>query len=564
MSGLNLLVFRGDQRRVSGQELKAALTAQLEQLCGHCSHDGLLVALLSAGELECGVADGGSVAAHCFELVTDRIAEILVAGASTEGFQKTDMRQNDVQHLLIKQLPKAAQALPALEQVSISTPEGFAYYALHPLAYADIIREMPACGSLLIAGIRSIGTTLSSVTAAAARARGIKAERFTVRPQGHPYDRSAEFTTEQMAVIRKAVSGGANFAVVDEGPGLSGSSFLAVAEALERAGAPTERIVLVGSHAPNVDALCAVDASRRWQRFRCLPVTEEPRQPGQADEFIGGGHWRSRVLANESEGPASWTSLERLKYLSSDKNHERRMFKFAGFGHYGGVVRERERIVAEAGFGPMPRVESDGFVSYSWIDSQPLSSSELSSDVLARLADYCAFRLRAFSVELADVKPLQQMANHNLHELGSDLTVDLLLEHPVIADGHMQPHEWLVTHDRELLKTDSGAHGDDHFFPGPTDIAWDLAAAIVEWQMNEEQGSEFLNRYCRTSGDDASARIDGFIRAYAVFRLAYCLMAANAMSGSDEQPRLQRAAAGYRSVLAKIQARAMVTLPALL
>ena len=28
-----------------------------------------------------------------------------------------------------------------------------------------------------------------------------------------------------------------------------------------------------------------------------------------------------------------------------------------------------------------------------------------------------------------------------------------------------------------------------------------------------------------------AARIDGFIKAYAVFRLAYCLMAANAMNG---------------------------------
>ena len=104
----------------------------------------------------------------------------------------------------------------------------------------------------------------------------------------------------------------------------------------------------------------------------------------------------------------------------------------------------------------------------------------------------------------------------------------------------MQPHEWLLSKDGKLLKTDSGSHGDDHFFPGPTDIAWDLAGAIVEWQMNDQQTTEFLDRYRRASGDDASARIDGFIKAYTVFRLAYCLMAANAMNGSDEQPRLQQ------------------------
>ena len=67
--------------------------------------------------------------------------------------------------------------------------------------------------------------------------------------------------------------------------------------------------------------------------------------------------------------------------------------------------------------------------------------------------------------------------------------------------------------------------------------------------MNEEQAAEFLNLYRLASGEDASARIDGFVKAYAVFRLAYCLMAANAMTGSDEQPRLQRAAEIYRTLL---------------
>jgi hypothetical protein len=144
------------------------------------------------------------------------------------------------------------------------------------------------------------------------------------------------------------------------------------------------------------------------------------------------------------------------------------------------------------------------------------------------------------------------MAAHNLRELGLDMRVDLRLERPVIADGTMQPHEWLLSGDR-LLKTDSGSHGDDHFFPGPTDIAWDLAGAIVEWQMDEEQTIEFLNLYRRASEDDAMGRIEDFIRAYAVFRLAYCLMAANAMNGSDEQRGLESAAATYRTVLTRMR-----------
>ena len=549
MSGLNLLVFRGDRRRANGKELKATLIAQLERLRSPISPRALLDVLLLAGEFECGVADAYPEAANSCERLTDQIADALLIGESAEP-TNPDFQKPDFQPLL-----KAARALPDLEQISISTPEGFAYYALHPSAYADVIRQIPTCERLLVVGIRSIGTTLSAVTASGARTRGSSAERITVRPQGHPYNRTAEFTSEQMAAVSTAVSMDASFAVVDEGPGLSGSSFLAVAEALERAGAPTEKIILVSAHEPNINTLCAENAAQRWQRFRCIPVASEVRRPSEAEEFIGGGKWRNRVFANESQWPDAWTSFERLKYLSPSEHDERRLFKFAGLGHYGDMVLEREHRVAAAGFGPMPREESEGFISYPWVDGRPLAASDLSPTILARLADYCAFRQRAFTVELGDLDALQQMAEHNLRELGLDMPAELRLEYPVIVDGKMQPHEWLLSTEGKLLKTDSGSHGDDHFFPGPTDIAWDLAGAIVEWKMNEEQTTEFLNLYHRASGDDASTRIDGFIKAYAVFRLAYCLMAANAMTGSDEHPRLQQAAATYRSILTHMQAR---------
>jgi hypothetical protein len=404
---------------------------------------------------------------------------------------------------------------------------------------------------LLIVGIRSIGTTLSAVAAAAARARGILTERMTARPQGHPYNRTAEFTPEQMAEVSQAVSSGATFVVVDEGPGLSGSSFLAVAEALERTGASTEKIILISSNEPDINTLCADNAARRWQRFRCIPAGGEARRPTEAVDFIDSGQWRSRVFANKSEWPATWTNFERLKYLSLSQKGEQRLFKFAGLGHYGDVVLEREKKVAAAGFGLVPREESDGFVSYSWMYGRTLTARDLSRETLVRLAEYCAFRQRAFAVEVFHLNALQHMAEHNLRELGFELPVDLRLERPVIADGKMQPHEWLLTIEGKLLKTDSGSHGDDHFFPGPTDIAWDLAGAIVEWQMSEQQTTEFLNFYYRASGDNAKHRINGFIQAYAVFRLAYCLMAANAMNGSAEEQRLRRAADIYRTLLMK-------------
>ena len=167
MSGLNLLVFRGDRRRASGKELKAALIARLEQLRSPISPRALLDVLLLAGEFECGVADDYPEAASSCERLTDQVADALLTGESAASINP-DFQKPDFQSLL-----NAARALPAFEQLSISTPEGFAYYALHPLAYADVIRQIPACERLLVVGIRSIGTTLSAVAAAAARARGI-------------------------------------------------------------------------------------------------------------------------------------------------------------------------------------------------------------------------------------------------------------------------------------------------------------------------------------------------------------------------------------------------------
>jgi hypothetical protein len=137
------------------------------------------------------------------------------------------------------------------------------------------------------------------------------------------------------------------------------------------------------------------------------------------------------------------------------------------------------------------------------------------------------------------------MAEHNLSEFQLDLPLSIRWKKAVIVDGRMQPHEWLLTATGEMLKTDSGSHGDDHFFPGPADIAWDLAGAIVEWRMKAEQAGEFLDLYRRASGDNAAGRVADFIHAYAVFRAAYCKMAGNAMAGTPEQARMERAAAHY-------------------
>ena len=107
-----------------------------------------------------------------------------------------------------------------------------------------------------------------------------------------------------------------------------------------------------------------------------------------------------------------------------------------------------------------------------------------------------------------------------------------------------------------LLKLDGGAHGDDHFFPGPCDIAWDLAGTIVEWNLSGSEAEYFLEQYRLASGDDARRRLPSYLRAYVAFRMGWCKMAALASQGSFDEPLLWRDFERYRSYAAQLSAGA--------
>jgi hypothetical protein len=535
VSSPNLLVFRDDRRRVHGPRQKSALLSAIRGLSRNPSADQIVTPLLLAGEMECAVADAGGDSIHHLQKVTDQLAEALVQGS---GIHKEQLCGLLVQAAVPKDL-------------EISTAEGFAYYALHPLAFAEVwslLGTLPQ--QLVVIGIRSIGTTLSAVVAAAARKHGASTVRTTVRPSGHPYNRQTNFSHDQLQLVKEGLRHNSSFLIVDEGPGLSGSSFLSVAEALVSAGVSAVNIVLVCSHQPNLKALCAEDAPRRARCFRWV-AAPAIQQSVQADgaTFIGGGEWRRRLISDENLWPAAWTNFERLKYLAESENGEKTLLKFLGLGPYGEQVRAREEQIAASNFAPFPKRENGGFASYPWIAGRPLCSADLSCAVVERLAAYCAFRANAFAASLDNLHALEFMAQHNARELGAGSDIRLCLERPVVADGQMHPHERLMTGEGQILKTDSGIHGDDHFFPGITDIAWDLAGAMIEWRMNPAQRQAFLEAYERFSGDSPGARITGFLCAYAVFRSAWCSMAAHALRGTDEQHRFERALLHYRAGL---------------
>jgi len=525
-----MLVFRENRVSISAQLLVQTLAEKLRTI--DRSGDALLDALLSAGEVECALADAGCSDALKIGAVTDALASMLVRGSV---FENAGVQQN---------LSSSAD-LP--EFVKVSPPEGFAYYALHPLKYADLAAKMPIeSRHAAVIGIRSIGTTLSAVVVAALQQRGIRVERITVRPTGHPFHRATHFTGEQAAWVER--NQGAAFLVVDEGPGLSGSSFISVGEALVRAGVERERIRFLCSHHPKPESLCAENGAARWSNFGTCAIDQNSYLPQERSPDFGGGGWRQHVFSSETQWPSCWPQMERVKFLSADR---KRLFKFEGYGNIGTEVWERNRAIARAGFGPEPSAFSNGFIAYPWIEGERGAARKVSESLLVRLADYCVYRSQEFRRGTVRPASLAEMLRCNLQEeFGVDAEVDESQLEPRVAtivDGHMHPHEWVQSADGLWLKVDGGSHGDDHFYPGATDIAWDLAGAIIEWELDPQATQYFLERYRARTGDNPTSRLPAYLLAYAAFRLGYCKMAAESVSEANEKERLTRDYRRYRS-----------------
>ncbi len=537
-------VFREGRSTVSGKSLLVGLRSASAAIPENPrrADDVVVDTLLRAGELECALADAMSPHAPQAVEITDAAAAALVQGRAWREALRT--------------VPALLDEIRTPEFLEISPPEGFAYYAVHPLDFAACIDEaLLSDGPAAVLGIRSIGTTLSAVVAAALQRHGVPAQRITVRPTGHPYDRRTEFSSEQLRWIAGRRAALASFLVVDEGPGISGSSFLSVGDALLQAGVARERITFVCSRRADPDTLKANDGSARWRAFRSVVAGPTRHAPAERGAYLGGGEWRRHFYAESSQWPASWLQMERLKFLSNDG---RRLYKFHGLGRFGSTVAARARLVGDAGYGPRLLSHAQGYGEFAFLNGEPMDAAQISSAVVERIADYCAFRALEFGVALPAQSQLEAMVKFNVgQEFGCEVPgplASLGCRRPVIADARMLPHEWLATSAGAILKTDSGTHGDDHLFPGPVDIAWDLAGAILEWGMSAEAAGYLLDRYRQRSGDDARPRIASYLLAYAVFRMAYCGMAAFTMRGSEEEPRLRRAAVHYRR-LADVQLR---------
>jgi len=178
----------------------------------------------------------------------------------------------------------AADSLPA--HVEVGNPEGYAYYGLFPeqfMAAAERFYREVRPGHTVCIGIRSIGTSLSAAVAGTIAEMGGSVESRTVRPQGHPFDR-------QVAMRESRWRADSHFVIVDEGPGLSGSSFCSVARAIVECGIPESQIVFMPSWDPDPSALCNESARSQWSLHP--KFVGEFESHGDDWRDISAGKWR--------------------------------------------------------------------------------------------------------------------------------------------------------------------------------------------------------------------------------------------------------------------------------
>jgi hypothetical protein len=478
--------------------------------------------------------------------VSDAIADAVCASSASAA----DERANAID--------RTRAAIAALDDAEVpgdvrsKTAEGFAYYALYPEQYIAaaqrFVREH-APAAVMCVGLRSIGSILAHVVAASVRRCGIPAGTRSVRPRGDPFGRRLEVSGRLRASLAGADA--SHFAVVDEGPGLSGSSMAAAADFLIDSGVPTSRVVLFPSWQAPAETLRSPRARVVWARHTLLTATFEDVCIDRGRLFGGirtsgdlsAGQWRRVCLPPQAGWPAVHPQHERRKYLGESG---KTIFRFAGLGRRGASIRERALALGDAGFGAGAIALTRGFLEQPWVDGEPLSHPEAPTvAVMDHLARYLAFLGRTFTTgEPESVDEVLDMALSNASEelrARGGATIERLAADArdavaprVAVDGRMLPHEWIAGANR-LIKVDALDHHDDDFWPGCRDIAWDVAATIVEFDLAAQARSYFVQAYERESGDRTIRRRLPFQEvAYLAYRQAYAALAADTLGDSAD------------------------------
>lgn len=544
-------------------------------------HGALISASIAAGQLWQGLADhlGADGMAEPPPAVEAAAALATALGrlvlASMDG-SITDHGRRSV----AARIAACEPLLPA-EPITVRDGEGTAFYALYPEAVAVAAKRLGP-GPWRVVGIRSIGTTLGALAAAALGAGTPE----SLRPVGHPFARTIE---AHDAIRRRLTEGDVRVAIVDEGPGLSGSSFGAVADWLEDGGFPRQRLAFLPSHDGNLGTMANDRHRRRWREVQRSPAATDTilfgeHAPGGglsgwiADAVgpllappvqVGGGVWRLLGGLPPERWPASFRLQEKVKALGLTERGPV-LAKFAGLGEIGARKAAMADVLGAEGWSVRPHGLRHGFLVAPWFGATAWGAAAPEFPTMdpdrwiRRLAGYLAFRRRHFQGGTgASIAGLKAMADHNLTQAGlpaADLLQPFVGQEerlqarvrPMAVDGRLLPHEWIADPDGRVLKTDALDHHAAHDLIGCQDVAWDVAGAAVEFGLDRTATDDLRRRTAVLGGVAIDGDLTGFYRlAYAAFQIGRSTLAAGADGDPVEIARHERDIARYRSAAAE-------------
>lgn len=550
-----------DPRSVS-REINRQLKAIERMPPGLARHAKLVGALVEAGKLLQGIADRAFAQSGRDVDATDALSRSLlelgraVCRSWDSGFQDCGA------------LPRLNQHCDWPGEVDLRLPEGFAFYGVYPEAYIEAARRLRLLAPPRVIGIRSIGTSLAAVVAAALGAP----PPVTVRPFGDPFARKIVIPP---ALEHDLLQGDAHFIIVDEGPGQSGSSFCAVADWLLERGVPHERIALLPSHGGEPGASASDEHRRLWRRlqrevadfrdrWREFVARSSATLLGPLDDAprgISGGAWRQLRYANENEWPAVVPAWERRKFLVRAAG-ESFVVKFVGLGGIGEEKLATARALHSEGLVPEPVGLVHGFLIERWCEeASPLRRDDKPVTEIGHYIGTRAKLLPAMRGSGASIAELLEMARRNISLEFGDAAASSLdrferrcpdLQRRVVrvrTDNKLDPHEWLRTSSNRLIKADAIDHHQAHDLIGCQDLAWDAAGAMVEFDLDQDEARGLVSRI-----EDNGARVDPdllkFYRvAYLTFRLGQARLGESMTFAPAEKRRIRRSGERYAAEL---------------
>lgn len=565
-----MLIFGDTEFELDLPAAAQALAAALS-LAPRPNLDLLRPILARCGQLEQGAEDALAPETPLLRQATDSAARAFLNAflphESATWNQEETARLQSI-------LARLAAGPPRFLRVKV--PEGFQFYALYPEQYILSVHQWVANRRppqpVLVIGIRSIGTTLSALCLSTLHSFRIQASRVTVRPRGHPFDRITDLPASAVTHARCAI-------IVDEGPGLSGSSMASVARALEQSG--NDQVTFFPGHSGPPGNAGAEWVRDWWRRApRVTTRLEEVRWQNRnlpdhlaaiaaaalaaescATATMGVGDWRRFAYPEPQEWPAICPAFERLSVVQTLPGDSIFFWRFSGFA----AANPEDFAIGPASDSGRPGegrgLQALGFSGISWPSGRRAIAADGQEPEVARaLARHCAQRagpLIPREQVLKALARLTEMLRVNAVALLDNSVlprIETLAQEaqwqcqtaPRHGDGQLAPHHWVRSFMMGLKKAEPLLPVCDHTLVGQQPLWWDIAGALVEFDLAQ---SIFLQELSFHALLPPASTLEFYLAAYAALRASLMEFSLQAPQSPDEQARLRTALKFYTAKL---------------